>query len=91
MHADPDPCHGCSWGQETHHRGQDRTPERAERQAVADADEDEGESAEPHEVALAREEVSMLLAEQQKTVALKVRRGTEQAPVTPWCRLTNIY
>lgn len=73
-----DPCHGCSWEQESHHHGQDWTPERDEWQAVADADGDEGESAEPHEVALAREEVNMLLAEQQKTVALKVRRGAER-------------
>lgn len=41
----------------------------------AHADGDEGESTEPHEVALAREEVNMLLAEQRKTAALKVRRG----------------
>ncbi|XP_036097980.1 kinesin-like protein KIF19 [Molossus molossus] len=59
------------WEQETHHRGQDRTPERDTRQAVADADGDEGESAEPREVALAREEVNMLLAKQRKTATLK--------------------
>ncbi|KAM7143614.1 kinesin-like protein KIF19 isoform 3-T4 [Molossus nigricans] len=71
FHADPGPCHGCSWEQETHHRGQDRAPERDTRQAVADADGDEGESAEPRELALAREEVNMLLAKQRKTAALK--------------------
>lgn len=43
---------------------------------VADADMDVGKSAEPHDVALAREEVNMLLAEQRKTMALKVGRGT---------------
>lgn len=43
---------------------------------VADTDMDAGKSAEPHEVALAREEVNMLLAEQRKTAALKVGRGT---------------
>uniref|UniRef100_A0A8D2C4X5 Kinesin-like protein n=1 Tax=Sus scrofa TaxID=9823 RepID=A0A8D2C4X5_PIG len=42
----------------------------------AHADGDEGESTEPHEVALAREEVNMLLAEQRKTAALKA--GLEQ-------------
>lgn len=40
-----------------------------------DAGGDEGESAEPHEVAMAREAVHLLLAEQQKTAALKVREG----------------
>ncbi|XP_029410996.1 kinesin-like protein KIF19 [Nannospalax galili] len=40
------------------------------------ADGEEGKSAEPPEVALAREEVTLLLAEQQKTAALKA--GLEQ-------------
>ncbi|XP_048207295.1 kinesin-like protein KIF19 [Perognathus longimembris pacificus] len=41
-----------------------------------DTDGDDGESAEPHEVALAREEVNLLLAEQRKMAALKA--GLEQ-------------
>lgn len=43
---------------------------------MADTDMDTSKSTEPHEVALAREEVNMLLAEQRKTVALKVGRAT---------------
>lgn len=39
-----------------------------------DADGEEVEASEPPEVALAREEVNLLLAEQQKTAALKVRK-----------------
>ncbi|XP_004776428.1 kinesin-like protein KIF19 [Mustela putorius furo] len=63
----------ADWEQEkTHeHVHRDRTPERDEEPAEADVDGDEGESSEPHEVALAREEVNMLLAEQRKTAALK--------------------
>lgn len=38
-----------------------------------DADGEEVEASEPSEVALAREEVNLLLTEQQKTAALKVR------------------
>lgn len=49
-------------------------PEKDEETAEADVDGEEGESTEPHEVALAREEVNMLLAEQRKTLALKVGR-----------------
>lgn len=63
----------------------DRTPERDAELAEAEADGDEGESAEPHEVALAREEVNMLLAEQQKTSALKVGEGAARARSQPWC------
>ncbi|EFB24034.1 hypothetical protein PANDA_020527, partial [Ailuropoda melanoleuca] len=68
----------ADWEREkTHqHVHRDRTPERDAELAEAEADGDEGESAEPHEVALAREEVNMLLAEQQKTSALKA--GLEQ-------------
>lgn len=51
---------------------------------AADADGDTGKSAESHEVALAREEVNTLLAEQQKTMALKVRRGAGHTHVTQW-------
>ncbi|XP_022356112.1 kinesin-like protein KIF19 [Enhydra lutris kenyoni] len=63
----------ADWEREkTHeHVHRDRTPERDEMPAEADVDGDEGESSEPHEVALAREEVNMLLAEQRKTTALK--------------------
>ncbi|XP_014386470.1 PREDICTED: kinesin-like protein KIF19 [Myotis brandtii] len=53
------------------HRAQDKAPEGDEQQAVDDAAGDEGESAEPHEGALAGEEVSLLLAAQRKTVALQ--------------------
>lgn len=49
------------------------TPEKDEEVLEAGPEGDEGQPAEPHEVALAREEVNMLLAEQQKTAALKVR------------------
>ncbi|XP_014651096.1 PREDICTED: kinesin-like protein KIF19 [Ceratotherium simum simum] len=59
-----------------HQTHRDRTPERDEEPVEPDADGGEGESAEPHEVALAREEVNMLLAEQRKTAALKA--GLEQ-------------
>lgn len=52
--------------------------------ADTDQDGDPAEPAEPHEVALAREEVNVLLAEQRKTVALKVGRDTGQVRVTPW-------
>lgn len=45
-----------------------------------DADGEEGEASEPPEVALAREEVNLLLAEQQKTAALKVRERDDP----PW-------
>ena len=48
-------------------------PERDEEALEAGPEGGEGEPAEPHEVALAREEVNMLLAEQRKTAALKVR------------------
>ncbi|XP_045850135.1 kinesin-like protein KIF19 [Meles meles] len=63
----------ADWEREkTHeHAHRDRTPERVEEPAEADVDGDEGESSDPHEVALAREEVNMLLVEQQKTTALK--------------------
>ncbi|XP_070088670.1 kinesin-like protein KIF19 [Equus caballus] len=58
------------------HAHGDRTPARDEEPAEANADTGEGESMDPHEVALAREEVNMLLAEQRKTAALKA--GLEQ-------------
>lgn len=92
----PDPCRGCSWEREkTHHHAQDESPERDEQQeaevADADRDGDEDVSAEPHEVTLAREEVNMLLAEQRKTVALKVGRRTGWAHVTRWCRVTDVH
>ncbi|XP_032728213.1 kinesin-like protein KIF19 [Lontra canadensis] len=63
----------ADWEREkTHeHTHRDRTPERDKEPAEADVDGDEGESSEPHEVALAREEVNMILAEQRKTAALK--------------------
>ncbi|XP_044904008.1 kinesin-like protein KIF19 isoform X2 [Felis catus] len=52
----------------------DRTPDGDEEPAEADGD--EGESVEPPEVAVAREEVNTLLAEQRKAAALKA--GLEQ-------------
>ncbi|XP_047695136.1 kinesin-like protein KIF19 [Prionailurus viverrinus] len=52
----------------------DRTPEGDEEPAEADGD--EGESVEPPEVAVAREEVNTLLAEQRKAATLKA--GLEQ-------------
>ncbi|XP_052023728.1 kinesin-like protein KIF19 [Apodemus sylvaticus] len=65
----------ADWEREkTHHHsdvdsgGQDKEP--------VDADGEEAEASEPPEVALAREEVNLLLAEQQKTAALKA--GLEQ-------------
>lgn len=88
MHPDPRPfCCGCSWEREkTHqHVHRDRTPERDTEPAEAEADGDEGESTEPHEVALAREEVNMLLAEQRKTLALKVGEGAARAWSQPRC------
>ncbi|XP_073742445.1 kinesin-like protein KIF19 [Callorhinus ursinus] len=68
----------ADWEREkTHqHAHSDGTPERDEEPAETDVDGDESESAEPHEVALAREEVNMLLAEQRKTAAIKA--GLEQ-------------
>lgn len=72
------PRHGCSWEREkTPHHAQDEGPERDEQQAVVDAAGDESESADPHEGALAGEDVSLLLATQQKTVALQVGRGRQ--------------
>uniref|UniRef100_G3UC66 Kinesin-like protein n=1 Tax=Loxodonta africana TaxID=9785 RepID=G3UC66_LOXAF len=56
-----------SWEREkTHHMHRER-PHGDEEPPEADTEGDEGESAEPHEVALAREEINMLLAEQRKT------------------------
>ncbi|XP_040122735.1 kinesin-like protein KIF19 [Oryx dammah] len=62
------------WEQEKTHHLVPRagTPERDEEALEAGPEGGEGEPAEPHEVALAREEVNMLLAKQQKTAALKV-------------------
>lgn len=45
------------------------------------------EASEPPEVALAREEVNLLLAEQQKTAALKVRERDD--PPWQWCLLSE--
>lgn len=59
----------------------DRTPEGDEEPAEADGD--EGESVEPPEVAVAREEVNTLLAEQRKAAALKVGAGAVRARACP--------
>ncbi|XP_070270288.1 kinesin-like protein KIF19 [Myotis yumanensis] len=66
----------ADWEKPAHHT-QDEAPEGDEQQAVDDAAGDEGESAEPHEGALAGAEVSLLLAAQRKTVALQVGRGRQ--------------
>ncbi|XP_036168354.1 kinesin-like protein KIF19 [Myotis myotis] len=64
----------ADWEREkTPHHAQDEVPAGHEQQAVADAAGDEGESAEPHEGALAGEEVSLLLAAQRGAVALQAR------------------
>ncbi|XP_032447480.1 kinesin-like protein KIF19 [Lynx canadensis] len=78
------PCEGAiaaspqspSWEREKaqHLVHRDRTPEGDEEPAEADGD--EGDSVEPPEVAVAREEVNTLLAEQRKAAALKA--GLEQ-------------
>lgn len=64
---------GCSWEREKthHHTNMDKSEKDKE---PVDADGEEVEASEPPEVALAREEVNLLLAEQQKTAALKVRK-----------------
>ncbi|XP_068823553.1 kinesin-like protein KIF19 [Capricornis sumatraensis] len=66
------------WEREKSHHLAPRagTPERDEEALEAGPEGGEGKPAEPHEVALAREEVNMLLAEQRKTAALKA--GLEQ-------------
>ncbi|XP_069920779.1 kinesin-like protein KIF19 isoform X1 [Oryctolagus cuniculus] len=62
----------ADWEREkTHLRTHSGQGEPEKEEAPADADGDDGESTEPHEVALAREEVNLLLAEQRKTAALK--------------------
>ncbi|XDC67889.1 hypothetical protein R6Z07M_019071 [Ovis aries] len=68
----------ADWEREkSHHRApRAGTPERDEEVLEAGPEGGEGEPTEPHEVALAREEVNMLLAEQRKTAALK--EGLEQ-------------
>lgn len=76
-------CSGCSWEREKPHphtnvvsgeKDEDPGDVDGERdEEPADADGEEVEASEPPEVALAREEVNLLLAEQRKTAALKVR------------------
>nr|XP_042096076.1 kinesin-like protein KIF19 [Ovis aries] len=68
----------ADWEREkSHHRApRAGTPERDEEVLEAGPEGGEGEPTEPHEVALAREEVNMLLAEQRKTAALKARWQT---------------
>ncbi|XP_007941187.1 kinesin-like protein KIF19 [Orycteropus afer afer] len=63
----------ADWEREKTHQahGERPGPEGGEELQEADV---EGECAEPPEVALAREEISTLLAEQRKTAALKVGR-----------------
>lgn len=75
-------CPGCSWEREkTHHQANTDNGEKEEE--PADADGEEAEASEPPEVALAREEVNLLLAEQRKTAALKVRERDVQS--WAWC------
>ncbi|XP_071461857.1 kinesin-like protein KIF19 [Marmota flaviventris] len=67
----------ADWEREkTHHHVHKDKGDPEKDEEPADADVDEGESVEPHEVVLAREEVALLLAEQRKTAALKA--GLEQ-------------
>ncbi|XP_065775318.1 kinesin-like protein KIF19 [Muntiacus reevesi] len=68
----------ADWERENTHHVTRRagTPKKDEEVLEAGPKGDEGQPAEPHEVALAREEVNMLLAEQRKTAALKA--GLEQ-------------
>ncbi|KAM8765962.1 LOW QUALITY PROTEIN: kinesin-like protein KIF19 [Rhynchonycteris naso] len=54
--------HIDTWEREKAHRAQDRAPKRDDQQVAADADRDVGKPAEPHEVTLAREEVSQRAA-----------------------------
>ncbi|XP_006859940.1 PREDICTED: kinesin-like protein KIF19-like [Chrysochloris asiatica] len=66
------------WEREKPHHAHREQPElnRDEEPLETNMEGDDGESAEPHEVALAREEINMLLAEQRRTAALKA--GLEQ-------------
>ncbi|XP_062946031.1 kinesin-like protein KIF19 [Cynocephalus volans] len=67
----------ADWEREkTHHHVHRGTGKPEKDEELVDANGDEGGSVEPHEVALAREEVNLLLAEQRKTAALKA--GLEQ-------------
>ncbi|XP_061456303.1 kinesin-like protein KIF19 [Rhineura floridana] len=64
----------ADWEQEKAHQA-GKCPEKlqlSEKEEVAMEEAERGESPEPHEVVVAREEISMLLAEQRKTAALKV-------------------
>ncbi|XP_012494364.1 PREDICTED: kinesin-like protein KIF19 [Propithecus coquereli] len=62
----------ADWEREkTPHHGPRARGEPEKGEEPLDADGDGDESSEPHEVALAREEVNLLLAEQRKTAALK--------------------
>ncbi|XP_006249035.1 kinesin-like protein KIF19 [Rattus norvegicus] len=63
----------ADWEKTLHHANMDKSKKDKE---PVDADGEEVEASEPPEVALAREEVNLLLAEQQKTAALKA--GLEQ-------------
>lgn len=72
--SDPTPILGHSWERERSHRApQEPVTLKDDEPTEADGDREGEEAAEPHEVALARDEVNMLLAEQRKTEALKVR------------------
>ncbi|XP_053412589.1 kinesin-like protein KIF19 [Nycticebus coucang] len=62
----------ADWEREkTHYHGPRAGRELEKDEEPVNADGDVDESSEPHEVALAREEINLLLAEQQKTAVLK--------------------
>ncbi|XP_072453812.1 kinesin-like protein KIF19 isoform X2 [Notamacropus eugenii] len=63
----------ADWEREKAHQAH---KEKDDENVEADGEGEEGESNEPHEVSVAREEINMLLAEQRKTAALKA--GLEQ-------------
>uniref|UniRef100_G3VJ94 Kinesin-like protein n=1 Tax=Sarcophilus harrisii TaxID=9305 RepID=G3VJ94_SARHA len=61
----------ADWEREKAHQAH---KEKDDENVEADGEGEEGDSNEPHEVSVAREEINMLLAEQRKTAALKVGR-----------------
>ncbi|XP_036597403.1 kinesin-like protein KIF19 [Trichosurus vulpecula] len=63
----------ADWEREKAHQAH---KEKDDENVEVDGEGEEGESNEPHEVSVAREEINMLLAEQRKTAALKA--GLEQ-------------
>ncbi|XP_028909060.1 kinesin-like protein KIF19 [Ornithorhynchus anatinus] len=68
----------ADWEREkTHHAHKEKNAkEKVDENVKIDEEEEEADSLEPHEVAVAREEINMLLTEQRKTATLKT--GLEQ-------------